>query len=246
MQSFSNQNHTLLIFAQRKAISVGAGVFCFLSLILGSCKKEHVLAPPEIIITHSPETIPVLSPVHFTFDAKAEAGLAVIEIRHVLQNAVISKGTDFKTATFDHVEFSHSTGFESINQHLQYAITVRDKQNRSASKTIAIKVANSAVDVAVSDGQQAVTSLPVNKKTTVHVAATSTSSLFLLSVTRLSKNSEPEFVYFKNNIQLQSPDLLKREFGTTLELAPDSNTTAFRFDVEDNAGVKKSLVIPVQ
>lgn len=102
------------------------------------------------------------------------------------------------------------------------------------------------VDVLVLDGQQAVTSLPVNKKTTVHIAATSTSSLFLLSVTRLSKNSEPEFVYFKNNIQLQSPDLLKKEFGTTLELAPDSNTTAFRFDVEDNAGVKKSLVIPVQ
>jgi len=217
------------------------------SILLFSCKKEKEKQPslPEIINLSFPERVAVLSPVHFRFEAKADAGLERITIKHVVQDALITKSSGFKSATFDQVDFSHTTGFESINQLLKYEIKAIDKLSREAVKTIEIKVDNSVVDLVVEDNSGRVSALALNQNKTLHVTATSTSSLFSLAVYKVLKSGVQEIVFFKNNIQFSATDFIQKEYKATINIIPDENTKEFQFHVEDNAGVKKQVIIPV-
>jgi hypothetical protein len=59
IHSFNNENLAFLRSAKRKVVLMGTIVLCLVTLALGTCKKEKVAAPPEIVITNKPETIPV-------------------------------------------------------------------------------------------------------------------------------------------------------------------------------------------
>jgi len=139
----------------------------------------------------------------------------------------------------------HHTAFESINKTLKYEIRAIDKLGREVLKVIEVKVNNSKVNLSVEEANGSVASFLSNQSKVVTIKAVSTSSLFSLSVYKVLKDGTQELAIFKNNIQLLAPDLLHKEFTTLLTIAPDQNTHAYKFVAEDNAGVKQSLVIPV-
>ncbi|RTQ52562.1 hypothetical protein EJV47_06000 [Hymenobacter gummosus] len=211
------------------------------ALLLGACQKESEAPAPDITIVSQPARLAPLEMVNFRFTVQAAAELGSIAIRHVVQNATVTKKEGFTTPTSDDLTFSHDTGMESVGKTLRYEIQAVDANNRQATKTLEIPVDSSqlTLQVLLPGGQNA---LAAGVATPVRSVLTSTTLLMNLHVKRVLRNQQEETVDYFNNLQLRTPKL----YDHTLTLTPDANVAAYKFMAEDWAGKRKTIVLPVQ
>ncbi|MDO1445800.1 hypothetical protein Q0590_06035 [Rhodocytophaga aerolata] len=222
-------------------------LFIIIVCFLISCKdQQDNLSAPVIENLTLPQQVAPLSSVGFGFKARADAGLQSITIKHLLQNAAFSKTTDFYSTTMDEVSFSHPTGFESVGKQLEYEITVTDKLNRSRTQTFFLQVDPSQVELQVTAGQGEVHAVKRGQKTQLEITISSTSSLGRLWVYSVLKNGEKLPLFYQDNLQLMSKELVIQHYSKRLEIAPDEQVVACQVIVEDNANVQKETTIVVE
>jgi hypothetical protein len=216
-------------------------------LLIGCKTKDDVFPSPIIEKVNHPERILPLAPVAFQFSVRAEAGLQSITVRHVHQNVIfINKTDNFDSPVSDSFDIKHTTGFESVGQKLDYEITVTDNLNRKSIHTISMQVDPSQVTMQVKDDTQDVQAIRKNQTNTVQITVTSTTSLNTLLVYSLGKDGEKGYLFYHSNIQTMSKDYIVQHYSRSIELTPTEEISAYEFFVEDHAGAKKLIVIPVQ
>jgi hypothetical protein len=153
--------------------------------------------------------------------------LQSITIKHLLQTAAFNKTTEFHSSTIDEVSFSHQTGFESVGKQLEYEITVTDKLKQSRTQTFFLQVDPSQVELQVRTGQGELQAVKRGQKTQLEITISSTSSLGRFWVYSVLKNGEKLPVFYQDNMQLMSKELMLQHYSKSLEIVPDDQVVAY-------------------